>query len=197
MNTPNNKRRRESVVKMEKVFVELLQHKELNQITVAEICKQAGLNRTTFYANYQDVYALADSIRDKLLMELAVVYEQEIAGRFHSYDYLKLFQHIRDNQLFYKTYLKLGYEPEYQTLIIHSDPLAEQHFGNRFVDYHAAFFKSGLTSIIKLWLDRGCRETPEEMNEILESEYGGRSAQKRAVPLCDGTAPNDGVSRPG
>ncbi|MBE5880666.1 MAG: TetR/AcrR family transcriptional regulator, partial [Lachnospiraceae bacterium] len=28
--------------------------------------------------------------------------------------------------------------------------------------------------IIKMWLGDGCKETPEEMAEILESEYRGR-----------------------
>ena len=52
--------------------------------------------------------------------------------------------------------------------------LAEQHFGNRFIEYHMEFFKSGLTRIIKIWLENGCQETPEEMFEIIKSEYRGR-----------------------
>lgn len=40
-----------------------------------------------------------------------------------------------------------------------------------FVEYHIEFFKSGITKIIKLWLKNGCRESPEDMVEILESEY--------------------------
>ena len=48
MNTPNNRRRRESVEKIERVFVDLLQTRELGDICVSDICKQAGLNRTTF-----------------------------------------------------------------------------------------------------------------------------------------------------
>ena len=56
MNTPNNKRKRESMDRIEKVFIELLQTKELNEISVSDICKRAGLNRNTFYANYPDIY---------------------------------------------------------------------------------------------------------------------------------------------
>ena len=60
--------------KIERVFVDLLQTRELGDIRVSDICKQAGLNRTTFYANFADVYALADSIRDKLEQNLAELY---------------------------------------------------------------------------------------------------------------------------
>lgn len=66
MNVQNNKRKRLSQEKIEKAFVTLLQGKELNQITVTDICKMTGLNRTTFYNNYLDIYDLADKIRLKL-----------------------------------------------------------------------------------------------------------------------------------
>lgn len=105
MNTPNNKRRKESIEKIEKVFLDLLQIKELDKISVSDICKKAGLNRTTFYANYMDIYALADSIRDKLEQNMMELYKEERTVGFNSNNYLKLFQHIKENQIFYRTYL--------------------------------------------------------------------------------------------
>ena len=36
------------------------------------------------------------------------------------------------------------------------------------------FFKAGITQIIKLWLKNGCTESPEDMFEIIKSEYHGR-----------------------
>ena len=62
MNTPNNRRKRESREKIEKVFVEFIQNKEINEISVTDICKKTNLNRSTFYANYLDIYDLADKI---------------------------------------------------------------------------------------------------------------------------------------
>ena len=100
MNTPNNKRRKESIEKIEKVFLDLLQIKELDKISVSDICKKAGLNRTTFYANYTDIYALADSIRDKLEQNMMELYKEERTVGFNSNNYLKLFQHIKENQIF-------------------------------------------------------------------------------------------------
>ena len=48
------------------------------------------------------------------------------------------------------------------------------HFDNRFIEYHGEFFRSGITAVIRMWLAGGCRETPEEMYEIITSEYQGR-----------------------
>lgn len=175
MNTPNNRRKKKSIETIEKVFIDLLQTRQLNEISVSDICKLAGLNRTTFYANYADIFALADSIRDKLEGSLAELYREEIAEGFNSHDYLKLFRHIKDNQIFYRTYFKLGYDDNYK-IVSYDTELAKQHFQNRFINYHMEFFKSGLTKIIKMWLNGGCRESPEEMFEIIRSEYRGREA---------------------
>lgn len=41
MNTPNNKRRKNSQNKIEKVFIELLQKKDLDKINVTDIVKLA------------------------------------------------------------------------------------------------------------------------------------------------------------
>ena len=41
------------------------------------------------------------------------------------------------------------------------------------------FFKAGLTSIIKKWLDNGCKESPEEIEYILKSEYKNKNNTKK------------------
>lgn len=173
MNTKNNKRRRESKEKIEKVFVELLQTKELSKITVSDICAMAQLNRSTFYANYVDLYDLADVVRENLEGNLNELYQDEIKTGYNSNDYLRLFQHIYHNRLFYETYFKLGYDNQYK-IIRYDRALAQKHFDNKFIAYHMEFFKGGITAIIKIWLQNGCKETPEEMYEIIRSEYHGR-----------------------
>lgn len=173
MNTPNNKRKKESRERIERVFIGLLQTKALSEISVSDICKQAGLNRTTFYANYTDIYGLADTIRSRLEGNLSELYQNEIAQGFNSNDYLKLFQHIKSNQIFYQTYFKLGYDNNYK-IFVYDVILAREHFQNRFIEYHMEFFKAGITQIIKMWLSNGCKESPEDMFDIIKSEYRGR-----------------------
>lgn len=161
--------------RIEKIFIELLQTKALNEISVSDICKRAGLNRTTFYANYPDIYGLADAIRDKLEVAVSDLYRDEITQGFNSNDYLKLFRHIQENQIFYQTYFKLGYDNKYR-IISYDTGLAKMHFQNKHIEYHMEFFKAGITQIIKMWLKNGCKESPEEMFEIIKSEYQGREA---------------------
>ena len=155
-------------------FYRVASNKELDEISVSDICKRAGLNRTTFYANYTDIYGLADAIRDKLENEVSDLYREEVTQGFNSNDYLKLFRHIKDNQIFYKTYFKLGYDNNYK-IFRYDTALAHKHFQNKFIEYHMEFFKAGITQIIKIWLKGGCKESPEDMFEIIKSEYSRRT----------------------
>ncbi len=174
MNTKNNRRRRESIEKIERAFIEMLQHKELNEITVSDICKKCELNRSTFYANFIDIYDLADKIREHLEEEVGRLYEAEQTQKFNSNDYLRLFRHIKENQLFYRTYFKLGYDSQVKVWA-YDNKQAESYFDNQHIEYHIEFFRSGFNAIVKMWLEGGCKETPEEMDEIIRSEYQGRS----------------------
>ena len=77
MNTKNNKRRRASVEAIERSFIELLQTREIKEITVSDICKQTGLNSSTFYANFLDIYDLADKLRHQLEEAFASYFPQD------------------------------------------------------------------------------------------------------------------------
>ncbi len=171
MNTKNNARRRQSIAAIESAFVNLLQTQELKKISVTDICKATGLNRSTFYANYLNIYDLADQLRTRLESEFSSLFDLQEQHHYAGTDgALRMFTHIRDNQLFYKTYFKLGYDKAHQVLIY--DTLrAETDFQNQHLDYHIEFFRAGLNAILIKWLEGGCRETPEEMDAILKAEY--------------------------
>ncbi len=169
MNTPNNKRRRQSVEKIHKAFIELLQTNELDKISVSDICKMTELNRSTFYANFLDIYDLADKTRHIL--------EKEFSSLFADYDYFnedsgaeKMFEHIKENQLFYKTYFRLCYDSSH-LITVYDPKRAEQEGINDDIKYHIEFFRNGINAIIKLWLSGGCVESPKQMAEILKREY--------------------------
>ena len=171
MNITNNKRKRDSQKKIQKVFIELLQTKEIKDITVSEIVKLAKINRSTFYANYIDIYDLIDKMKDVMINEFFNIYFEETTTNTHSYDFLKLFKHIKDNQLFYKTYFKLNFDFNWNTDYLNDEML--KWFGSTdYKEYHITFFKAGLNAIIQKWLENGCKETPEEIENIIKREYG-------------------------
>ena len=171
MNKPNNKRKKASQEKIEKAFIELIQTRNIEEVTVTDICNLTHLNRSTFYANYLDIYDLVDKIKIKMIEDFFDIYKDEATNQYHSYDFLKLFYHIKENQLFYKTYFKLNFDLTDSVKYIDSNEVERFHADSKNIDYHVEFFKAGLNAIIKKWLNSGCIESPEEIVNILKAEY--------------------------
>ena len=173
MNTPNNKRRRESQEKIERIFVELIQEKELNEISVTDICKKAHLNRSTFYANYLDVYDLADKIKERLENDVSELYQDEKLNQYNSNDFSKIFYLVKENPLFFKTYFKLEFDSTdtFKQDYKYDKNQAKEFYNDEYIDYHIEFFKAGFNAILKKWLNNGCIEPVEDMCKILSSEY--------------------------
>ena len=47
---------------------------------------------------------------------------------------------------------------------------AKKYFNNEFIDYHIEFFYNGLNAVIKKWLEGDCKESPEEIENIIKTE---------------------------
>jgi AcrR family transcriptional regulator len=67
---------------IEKSFVELLKVKQLNKITVKELCDLSEINRSTFYKYYDDIFDLFDKMIAKSKVEFHnLIQEMKGQGR--------------------------------------------------------------------------------------------------------------------
>ncbi len=66
----DNRSTRRTRSAIESSLLEILAQKPLNRITVKEIIDRANVCRTTFYAHYQDIYDLIESIGDAIIDEV-------------------------------------------------------------------------------------------------------------------------------
>ena len=175
MNTPNNKRKKESQEKIERTFLQLIQTKEIEDISVSDICKICNLNRSTFYANYIDIYDLVEKIKTRMELDFASVFENDSGVGHNHNSYLKMFYYIKENQIFFRTYFKLKFDTIPPMAYIFHEDLALKYYDNKYIDYHIEFFKAGFNAILKKWLNNNCKESPEEILEILNSEYKNKN----------------------
>lgn len=170
MNVPNNKRRQNTLLKIHTAFIDFLQERELTEISVTDICNAAEINRTTFYANYADINALADSEMKKLESDMIPLFERGLNRNTSDEILLRLFDYIKDNQPQCKLYFKLGLDGRFPIPESAIDE-SNHHHNDTYGKYHQEYFRAGLSAIIKLWVDRDCIETPEELISVLHREY--------------------------
>lgn len=51
-------------------FIELRSKKELEKITVKELCEVACINKSTFYSHYGDIYELSDRMEEEVVASI-------------------------------------------------------------------------------------------------------------------------------
>ena len=55
---------------IEKAFLELRSKMPLEKIKIKDLCALACVNKSTFYAHYEDIYALSNRLEDKLIADI-------------------------------------------------------------------------------------------------------------------------------
>ena len=161
---------------------ELMKTKPIAKITVTELVESCGVNRQTFYYHFQDIYDL-----------LAWVYENEALAHiedFRSIDTWQkgirlIFDFIQTNhQLCLNTYRSMG--REHLELFLNSnihklleDVINEVDGAERLSEADKSFildfYTYAFTGILLGWLQRGMKETPEEVVapiiRLMEGEF--------------------------
>ena len=118
-------------------------------------------------------FDLVEAVGKRLEADVLALYpvDETIKGNL---DFLVLFRHIYDNQIFYKTYFKLGLDTNF-SIPAYADKISmEQSCIDSILEYRVEFFRAGLNAVLKKWLSGGCHETPEQIHEIIKIEYASR-----------------------
>ncbi len=176
MNISNNSRYKLTEEKIEKALLALLHFKTLNNIFVKDICYEAGINRSSFYAHYTDINDLMIKVEGKLSSEISKMFK--IPKLYTKQDFIELFKFLQSKKNFYRAYFESNeisflsqkdfksFSKSHATFLKFTNNYSEQESY-----YHMAFFGGGLQAISKMWITSGCKESPEQMADIIFKEY--------------------------
>ncbi|MCR5481994.1 MAG: TetR/AcrR family transcriptional regulator [Clostridia bacterium] len=74
---------RNTALKMQDAMIDLLFEKHFTQITIMDVCRRAGVNRSTFYAHYQNLSELQNEALSEKLIDLWRKTRRISHDRFH------------------------------------------------------------------------------------------------------------------
>lgn len=148
-------------------LLSLMEEQPFSEISVVDICQRAMVHRTTFYAHFEDKYALLRYAVARLYRAFEPTGEDLLANP-RSY-FLSVFQNalsfVRAHSGLYRSAVSSG-SVDIQTL---EDLVAEQLL-SRFpadeanparTEITAHFYAGGILAIVRWWLERGA-DLPEE-----------------------------------
>ena len=175
MNINFNQRYQSTEDKIQRALFSLLKFRNYNDISIKELCYEAGINRSSFYAHYQDVNDLMIKIEQKLSKNIMSIFSPNIV--WDEEIFVKLFEFLYQNKDFYKAYLCTNEQTfmeknDFMSFIniVNSNNIASNYAPTERL-YHMAFFAGGIKAMSKSWIMSGCKETPEQMAKILTQEY--------------------------
>lgn len=176
-----------TAVRFNKALLSLLEKKAFEYISISEICKKAGVNRSTFYLHYEntsdllretityvldnfssyfsvDIKSISTKFSNCDLQELKFVNEKYL------YPYL-LF--IKENQRVFSAVLSqpLAFDSKaiFQRLFdnIFKPILDRFHYPSEEQNYVMMFYLNGITAIIMEWLKDDCQKSIEDIAGII------------------------------
>ncbi len=158
-------------------LTQLLQEKQINEITVKELTDLADMNRGTFYLYYKDTFDMLEKIEDGMFEALNAIvslHEHDDMSQQTKLILLDLFRFIEDNQEMCRVLLsphgdmsflhRLNEVVRGKCLKACPDSLREK--GEADFDYHYSFVVFGCAGIIRAWVNRNCQESAEAMAEL-------------------------------
>lgn len=156
-------------------LAELLMEKSIQNITVRELTDSADVHRSTFYANFNDIYDLYNQTEDFVIQEIS-----EILSAEHDLDARTFFgvllQYIFDNKQVCRLILTGNINGVFinRISILFKDLCIEcwrkEHnlkCSDKELDSYAQFFLSGSMGVIGEWVKSSFECSMEETNHLL------------------------------
>lgn len=173
---------------MDEALIALLEVKDLEYITVKEICEKAGVNRSTFYLHYETIADLVKEAMENVNQRFLAYFKQneddfarEINSRkledlvFITQDYLRPYlQFISENKKVYRASFRNPNEMQADTRYKNLKKYVLEPILKKFSvpemrwEYYIAYYIEGTMAIIKEWLNRDCQDSVETIAAIIE-----------------------------
>lgn len=177
MNQKKNLRFQETDQRIRDCFVHKLAEKDMGKITVQEICAVVGINRSSFYLHYPDVYALLEAVCAEVGRELFEEFgaAAQVSAQYFSREYLLVvLRHVQKHRVLYRAYVThVGMhqiDRGYNTLLEHVFKPYFRRLGmesEHRMEYHFDFVRAGFFAVLSRWMWYDCAETPEEVADII------------------------------
>ena len=178
-----------TALRMDEALIALLEEKDLEYITVKEICHQAGVNRSTFYLHYETIADLVNETLEMINRRFLSYFsqqEEDVLGNMDSRErkdlvlvtreyLLPYLRFIQDNKKVYRAAFR---NPSSMQAHVRYGELKQHILGpilERFEitashrPYYMAYYVEGIIAIVKEWLRQDCADEVEMIAGIIES----------------------------
>ena len=146
---------------MKDALLELLEKAPLNKISVTDVCNAADVNRSTFYAYYNDIDELLSEIETEALEQIPINVNPEDID--YEGNYLRkleiFFNYIQENEKIYRILMCQSGERDFNKKLV---AFILDHYNNSSIvsdkllaKYGCIYCIGGVIGIVKEWIQDG------------------------------------------
>ena len=171
---------------MNQALLKLLEEKELDYITVTEIAKKAGVNRSTFYLHYDNIYELFEETVENLNKEFSGCFlDKKVEFSSQKESFLLTDEYIKPYLMFVKKnkrILRLVYQKPQLFKVekaylkmqekVFNPAIARFDCDKKEMPYKLEFYTRGVSAIVKKWLEMDCSLDENELIAIIKDCVG-------------------------
>ena len=161
-------------------LLRLLNKKPLTQIKVTELCKEATINRGTFYFHYEEVGDVFSEFFEEIIQDLKASYDEpyKVLGKdnfsVHRLDpnMVRIFHHIKKYEGFYKIVFSNNVSSNYYYMLfdeIRANLTSDENNHHQITTnkFYYSYQANAIIGMIIEWYRNGFQESAEEMNVYL------------------------------
>ena len=152
-------------------LAELLMVKSIQNITVKELSDKVDINRSTFYANFTDIYDLYHQTEDAVVQEISNIFLENYASSPRSFFEI-LFQYVSDNKQICCMFFGKNVSPTFfsrLTALFKESCLSCwcDSYGvantTKELEYYAHFYLSGGLAVVDKWAKENFEYSGEQL----------------------------------
>lgn len=164
---------------LKNALIILLKEKPLEKITVTELCNASGITRKTFYLHYESISKLFEEKIEQLLVDLESSllatsrYRQKTDRYRLEPQMIHLFQHVYDNQDFYRFMFSAGSNfAYYEMFFLQMKKLVKRSLDSmatisQVSEFEISYQANAILGVIMEWYYHNFQETIDDMNQLL------------------------------
>ncbi|MDO4679848.1 MAG: TetR/AcrR family transcriptional regulator [Aerococcus sp.] len=180
-------RRTQTLPKIKKAFIKLIHEKGMDNLTVSDVAREAGINRGTFYLHYIDKYDLMEKLESRAIIDLETILNDNINSEnvedpLELIPYAAIYKallYVKEEFALVEALASDGGDPSFFDRV---KGILEQFVAQKLdlsmtlvinhhafpVDYAKELLLSGTVTIIERWIHKGGEEDPEIVARMIE-----------------------------
>lgn len=170
----NNRRVRMTKKLIFEAFLELLEKNPIEKISISDVCRDADVNRSTFYKYYSDLPQVLSEIENETLDMIPVITERPVKNADNSGFLEKLeefFTYVKENERVFRILVVNSDNSNFNRRLVE---VVMQKYVNendvtdeRVIKYSYVYVVSGVIGILRKWISEGFQLSVKDFSKLV------------------------------